>query len=82
MDQDWIQHCSTYLPRERHTIQVDSIAYMDMIASRIGCLPDLKALWIQDWNLAFLVTFGPAVPSHYRLSGRGQWTGAKETILS
>jgi dimethylaniline monooxygenase (N-oxide forming) len=80
IEQDWERHCSTFIPRDRHTIQVDYVPYMDMLAKEIGCLPDVMRLWMKDWILASQVTFGPAVPSQYRLSGPGSWEGASMAI--
>ena len=53
---------------------------MDEIAGLIGCQPDLWALWMSNWTLASQVTFGPAVPSQYRLKGPGKWDGAAQAI--
>ncbi|KAI8911835.1 flavin monooxygenase-like protein [Gorgonomyces haynaldii] len=76
---DWRQHCQDYVPRERHTIQVDP-SYMDYLASMIGCEPDLWKLWKTNWNLATQVTFGPMVAFQYRLFGPGKWDGAEQAI--
>ena len=80
IDKDWEQHCATFIPRERHTVQVDYIPYMDMIAKKIGCLPDVMTYWMRDWLLAAQLTFGPAIPSQYRLVGPGIWDGARIAI--
>ncbi|KAJ3410877.1 hypothetical protein HDV05_003132 [Chytridiales sp. JEL 0842] len=69
-----------YLQKERHTIQVDYVTYMDELADAIGCKPDLWKLWKQNWMLATYVTFGPAVPAQYRLEGPGMWKGAEGVI--
>ncbi|KAJ3329983.1 Cyclopentanone 1,2-monooxygenase (CPMO) [Blyttiomyces sp. JEL0837] len=71
---------SPYTPRERHTIQVDYVTYMDEIAELVGCKPDLWKLWKSKWLLAAMVTFGPAVPAQYRLEGDGAWEGSEEVI--
>lgn len=81
-EEDWVHHCATYIPRPRHTVQVDYIPYMDMMAHKVGCAPDLTLLWLRDWVLAAQVTFGPAVPPQYRLSGPGAWDGAREAIAT
>ncbi|KAI9334503.1 flavin-binding monooxygenase-like-domain-containing protein [Zopfochytrium polystomum] len=66
--------------RERQTIFVDYVAYMDEIASLVGCKPDLWKLWRNKWLLAAMVTFGPAVPAQYRLEGPGAWDGSESVI--
>ncbi|KAJ3194999.1 Cyclopentanone 1,2-monooxygenase (CPMO) [Irineochytrium annulatum] len=71
---------SAFLARDRHTIQVDYVSYMDELADLIGCKPDLWKLWRHQWMLATQVTFGPAVPFQYRLEGPGKWEGALEAV--
>ena len=80
-DKDWITHCENYIDRERLSLKVDYLSYMDMLASKIGCLPDLAPLWLSDWKLASQLSFGPLHPSQYRLFGAGQWEGARQTLL-
>jgi dimethylaniline monooxygenase (N-oxide forming) len=80
-DQDWMIHCDRYIDRERLLLKVDYLSYMDMIASKIGCLPDLGSLWLNDWKLASQLSFGPILPSQYRLSGPGTWAGARKAIM-
>lgn len=36
VDIDWQKHCGTYIPRERHAIQVDA-EYLETLAGYIGC---------------------------------------------
>ncbi|KAJ3099115.1 hypothetical protein HDU96_010819 [Phlyctochytrium bullatum] len=71
---------TTFISRDRHTIQVDYVSYMDELAECLGCKPDLWKLWRHQWLLAAQVTFGPAVPFQYRLEGPGKWEGAEEAI--
>lgn len=80
-DKDWIVHCENYIDRERLLLKVDYLSYMDMIASKIGCLPDIASLWLNDWKLASQICFGPIISSQYRLSGPGSWSGARSLIL-
>lgn len=79
VSRDWQRNCSDYIPRERHTLQVD-FGYMDMLAKRIGCLPDMWNLWKSNWKLASQVTFGPLVACQYRLTGPDTWDGAAAAI--
>jgi dimethylaniline monooxygenase (N-oxide forming) len=80
-DKDWIAHCENYIDRERLLLKVDYLSYMDMIASKIGCLPDLGPLWLNDWKLAYQLSFGPLLSCQYRLFGPGKWRRARETLL-
>ncbi|KAI8917961.1 flavin-binding monooxygenase-like-domain-containing protein [Entophlyctis helioformis] len=80
IDKDWVEHCKVFVPRERHTVQVDFVTYMDEIAKYAGCLPDLWRIWKTNWTLATQVTFGPALPFHYRIEGAGAWAGAEAAI--
>ncbi|KAJ3082783.1 Cyclopentanone 1,2-monooxygenase (CPMO) [Quaeritorhiza haematococci] len=70
----------SYVPKERHTIEVDYISYMDELAELVGCKVDLWNLWRTNWTLAAMITFGPAIPAQYRLQGPGSWKGAEPTI--
>ncbi|KAJ1545810.1 hypothetical protein HK405_007642, partial [Cladochytrium tenue] len=67
--------------RERQTIHVDYVQYMDELAALVGCKPDLWKMWrFGSWQLAAMVTFGPAVPAQYRLAGPSAWDGAERAI--
>ncbi|KAL2911759.1 hypothetical protein HK105_208762 [Polyrhizophydium stewartii] len=80
VDKDWVEHCKQYIPRERHTIQVEFVTYMDEIAKFVGCVPDLWRLWKTSWLLAAQVTFGPTAAFQYRLEGPNAWEGAPDAI--
>ncbi|KAI9091464.1 flavin monooxygenase-like protein [Phlyctochytrium arcticum] len=82
IDMEWQLHAARYVPKERHTIEVEYVTYMDDLASQIGCKPDMWRLIVRNREivLALQLLFGPAVPSQYRLDGPGQWKGAKEAI--
>ncbi|XP_072014325.1 flavin-containing monooxygenase 5-like [Amphiura filiformis] len=69
-----------YVARQRHTIQVDWIPFMDEVASEFGAKPDLWNLFFKDPVLALRCFFGPCYPYQYRLMGPGMWQGAKEAI--
>jgi len=71
-----------YVDSTRHTIQVDWIPFMDEIAEQIGAKPDLKQLLFSDPVLAFKCFFGPCTPYQYRLQGPGQWSGARNAIMT
>jgi dimethylaniline monooxygenase (N-oxide forming) len=79
-DLDWADHLKKYVPRERTTIAVDAIEYMDMIAEQIGCKIDLWRLWRSDMKLAAMCTFGPCVAAQYRLFGKGKDPNARAII--
>jgi len=61
----------TYEDRARHTIQVDSIPYLDEIAELIGCKPYLCQYLISDCALWRKIFFGSFSPYQYRLNGPG-----------
>lgn len=71
-----------YNKSQRHTIQVDYIAFMDELAELIGCKPDFKKLLLTDIKLAFQCYFGPCTPYQFRLMGPGAWKGARHAILT
>ncbi|XP_071983185.1 flavin-containing monooxygenase 5-like isoform X2 [Engystomops pustulosus] len=71
-----------YVESERHTIQVDYVDYMDEVAEEIGCKPNFKKLFLSDPKLAWDMFFGPCTPYQYRLTGPGQWEGARKAILT
>lgn len=79
-DLDWQEHLKRFVPRDRMAIAVDTIEYMDMLASIISVKPDLWRLWQRDWKLAAYVTFGPCVSAQYRLYGPGKWAGARDVV--
>ncbi|KAG9483378.1 flavin-containing monooxygenase 5-like [Eleutherodactylus coqui] len=71
-----------YVESQRHTIQVDYVAYMDELATLAGVKPDLFRMFLTDPQLAFHVFFGPCTPYQYRLTGPGKWSGAREAIFT
>lgn len=77
-----IHTASRYLNSPRHAVQVEWIDYMDEIARLIGCKPDWGKLILKDPRLAASIVFGPCIPSQYRLTGRGSWSGARAAILT
>ena len=50
--------------------------------SQIGVRPNLLRLMLRDPVLWVKVAFGPCTPYQYRLTGPGQWAGARRAILS
>ncbi|KAK7094772.1 flavin-containing monooxygenase 5-like [Littorina saxatilis] len=71
-----------YVKSPRHTIQVDYLGYMDEIALLNGCKPDFLTLVKRDPALAWQVWTGPCTPYQFRLTGPGQWDGARDAIMS
>ncbi|XP_029988747.1 dimethylaniline monooxygenase [N-oxide-forming] 5-like [Sphaeramia orbicularis] len=71
-----------YVTSQRHTIQVDYVAYMDEIAELVGVKPALSRLLLTDPRLGLNVMFGPTTPCQYRLRGPGKWAGARQAILT
>ncbi|BFZ05636.1 hypothetical protein BsWGS_08676 [Bradybaena similaris] len=70
-----------YVKSQRHTIQVDSISFMDELAQLIGCHLGFVDL-LKDPLLALKVMFGPVTPYTYRLTGPGKWAGARHAIMT
>lgn len=81
VDIEWQEHFKRFVPKERHTVEVEYVTYMDDLASIIGCKPDVWAMVKgREILLAAQVLFGPAVPAQFRLCGPGAWEGAKDAI--
>uniref|UniRef100_H2YD45 Flavin-containing monooxygenase n=1 Tax=Ciona savignyi TaxID=51511 RepID=H2YD45_CIOSA len=66
---------------QRHTMEVDHIAYMDEIADQIGVKPNMFSLFITDRKLARKVWYEFCSAYQYRLKGPGKWAGAREAIM-
>jgi len=73
---------SQYVDSQRHTVQVDMIEYMDDIAERIGCKPNLPKIFLTDPKLFWKLLFGPGVAYQYRLTGPHAWSGARDAIMT
>ncbi|XP_054458149.1 flavin-containing monooxygenase 5-like [Anoplopoma fimbria] len=71
-----------YVSSQRHTIQVDYVAYMDEIAELVGVRPSLLRLLLTDPRLGLNLMFGPGTPYQYRLRGPGKWAGARQAIFT
>uniref|UniRef100_A0A3Q2WZ73 Flavin-containing monooxygenase n=1 Tax=Haplochromis burtoni TaxID=8153 RepID=A0A3Q2WZ73_HAPBU len=71
-----------YVTSQRHTIQVDSVSYMDEIAELVGVQPNIPRMLLTDPRLGMNVLFGPCTPYQYRLRGPGKWAGARQAILT
>ncbi|XP_075793144.1 dimethylaniline monooxygenase [N-oxide-forming] 4 isoform X1 [Pelodiscus sinensis] len=70
------------LAHKESKIKMSYLGYMDEIASCVGVKPNVLLLFLTDPKLAWEVFFGPCTPCQYRLTGRGQWAGARNTILT
>ncbi|KAF7203470.1 transcript variant X1 [Nothobranchius furzeri] len=68
-------------PRQA-AVQVDYVSYMDFMAKEVGAKPRLLRLLLTDPVLWTKVVFGPCTPYQYRLTGSGQWAGARRAILT
>ena len=55
---------------------------MDSLAEQIGVRPNILWLLLKDVRLGLQVLLGPCTPYQFRLTGPGQWAGARETILT
>ncbi|XP_034002287.1 dimethylaniline monooxygenase [N-oxide-forming] 5-like [Trematomus bernacchii] len=67
---------------ERNPLQVNFIPYLDFVAEQVGVRPNILWLMLKDPRLALQVLLGPCTPYQYRLSGPGQWDGARDAILT
>ncbi|RWS19718.1 dimethylaniline monooxygenase [N-oxide-forming] 5-like protein, partial [Leptotrombidium deliense] len=73
---------SRYYASKRHTIQVAYIPYMDLLASYVGCKPNLFRIAVTDVKLWSHLIFGPSMSYQYRLTGPNQWIGARDALLN
>ncbi|KAF3835055.1 hypothetical protein F7725_027613 [Dissostichus mawsoni] len=71
---------ATRVFKERNPLQVDYIPYLDSVAEQVGVRPNILWLMLKDPRLALQVLLGPCTPYQYRLSGPGQWDGARDAI--
>ncbi|KAJ7986571.1 hypothetical protein DPEC_G00341250 [Dallia pectoralis] len=71
-----------YVTTQRHTIQVNFIEYMDEIADQVGVCPNFLWLLLTEPSLGLRVLLGPCTPYQYRLTGPGQWGGARQAIMT
>ncbi|KAM3619225.1 uncharacterized protein V6R79_004780 [Siganus canaliculatus] len=71
-----------YACSERTPIQVDYIPYLDSLAGQVGVRPNILWLLIKDPRLALKVLLDPCTPYQFRLTGPGQWAGARQAILT
>jgi len=55
---------------------------MDSLAKEVGVKPNILRLFLNDPKLALQAFLGPCTPYQYRLSGPGQWDGARQAILT
>ncbi|XP_035504531.2 flavin-containing monooxygenase 5 isoform X1 [Scophthalmus maximus] len=67
---------------ERNPLQVEYIPYLDSLAKKVGVRPNILRLMMKDPRLALQVALGPCTPYQYRLTGPGQWAGARQAILT
>ncbi|TKS74792.1 Dimethylaniline monooxygenase [N-oxide-forming] 3 [Collichthys lucidus] len=68
-------------PRQA-VLQVDYIPYLDFMADKVGVRPNFLTLLLRDPVLWWKVIVGPCTPYQYRLTGPGQWAGARQAILT
>ncbi|KAM3620617.1 uncharacterized protein V6R79_025956 [Siganus canaliculatus] len=72
----------SFTSQEQAALFVDYISYLDFIAKEIGVRPNLLRLFLTDPVLWAKVFFGPCTPYQYRLTGPGQWSGARQAIFT
>lgn len=71
-----------YACSELTPIQVDYIPYLDSLAEQVGVRPNILCLLLKDPRLALHVLLGPCTSYQYRLTGPGQWAGARQAIVT
>lgn len=69
-----------YVNTQRHTIQVDYITFLDEMASKVGCKPNIFWYLVTNPVFAMKLIFGPCTAYQYRLRGPNPWKGAKKAI--
>ncbi|KAM4722882.1 dimethylaniline monooxygenase [N-oxide-forming] 2-like [Rhinophrynus dorsalis] len=62
--------------------RTDYMEYLDDLASQIGVKPNIPRLFLTDPVLALKICFGTFSSYQYRLTGPGEWAGAREAILT
>uniref|UniRef100_A0A672JF61 Flavin-containing monooxygenase n=1 Tax=Salarias fasciatus TaxID=181472 RepID=A0A672JF61_SALFA len=67
---------------ERNPMYVDYLTYMDTLAQELKIQPNKLWLLLSDPRLALEVFLGPCTAYQYRLTGPGQWSGARQAILT
>lgn len=68
-------------PRQA-AMQVEYVPYLDFMAEKVGVRPHFLGLLLREPVLWAKVLFGPCTPYQFRLSGPGQWSGARQAILT
>lgn len=71
-----------YVDSPRYSLQIYFIDYLDNLASRIGCKPNLIKYFFTNPKFWYKLYFGPATPPQWRLDGPGKWSGARKSIES
>lgn len=69
-------------PVKLAALQVDYIPYLDTIAKEVGVCPNIAWLLLSDPAVGLRAFFGPCTPYQFRLSGPGNWRGARQAILT
>uniref|UniRef100_A0A3P9LKZ1 Flavin-containing monooxygenase n=1 Tax=Oryzias latipes TaxID=8090 RepID=A0A3P9LKZ1_ORYLA len=82
IESDRKRNIRSYPCPQQAALQIDYIPYLDFMATEVGARPNLLKLLLRDPVLWMKVVFGPCTPYQYRLTGPGQWTGARCAILT
>ena len=69
------------LYREKFSFLSDSFAYVDELASELGCHPLVKELLENDRELVTALMHAPLLSAQYRLVGRNAWPDARKYII-
>ncbi|XP_051259256.1 flavin-containing monooxygenase 5-like [Dicentrarchus labrax] len=82
MEKDTVTMHQRFACSDRNPLQVDYLPYLDFLAEQVGVRPNMLWLLLKDPRLALHVLLGPCTPYQYRLTGPGQWAGARQAILT
>ncbi|XP_070817074.1 flavin-containing monooxygenase 5-like [Chaetodon trifascialis] len=82
IEKDTVTMHQRFACSERNPIQVDYVPYLDSLAEQVRVRPNILWLLLKDPRLALQVLLGPCTPYQYRLTGPGQWAGARQAILT
>uniref|UniRef100_H3C6I0 Flavin-containing monooxygenase n=1 Tax=Tetraodon nigroviridis TaxID=99883 RepID=H3C6I0_TETNG len=82
IENDTITLHRRFVCTKRTPLQLENIPYLDSLAGLVGVRPNILWFLIKDPRLALQLFLGPCTPYQYRLTGPGQWAGARQAILT
>ncbi|KAF7664917.1 hypothetical protein LDENG_00162290 [Lucifuga dentata] len=64
------------------TLHINYISHLDFLAEEVGVRPNILSLLLRDPALGLKIFLGPCTTYQYRLTGPGQWAGARQAIFT